>query len=497
MAFMRYASAVLLQPHVSHRGWSKVRTAAIRTGGVPSQNLIAQATEILSGPFDPDKYLLSHATIVASVDIEDVPNIKTGRVVEHGKSINRKYGLSRITPETSKYVNNNGDSWDRQVLLQSFRTFVGGHNFLEHVQLEEQSKGRILDAVARDIGESVYIDILIATDRRHNGLVGDIESGKMSTLSMGCTVEETRCTKCGNVAVDETDMCDHIRYSKRDHFYDEQGKKRIIAELCGHPSIDETGGVTFIEASWVAAPAFTGAALRNVLQPQSISPRQAQHIQEVLSQPPREWDSTSMAKAASAEGVAVVGKVSDRTAFDFGDEEEEGAEEAAPATPDDPLQSIEDELHQVMLDRVKDRLKRELTKEDMEEALSPEDSTMAPNDSIIKEGGKTTKQARRAARRAKYNIAVAAIVRTASSDADLLNRLVQLDQGFGFDVDPGLYRAALRVGPTHNYASSDKFLASCRRVLGGSLDPKHAKTMLRLGKTLSALENSNPKETRS
>ncbi|MDB4278155.1 hypothetical protein N9917_00995 [Deltaproteobacteria bacterium] len=490
MAFMRYASAVLLQPHVSQRGWGKVRTAAIRSGGVPSQNLVAQATEILEGPLDPDKYLLSHATIVASVDVDHVPNVKTGRVIEHGKSINRKYGLQRITPETAKYINNNGDSWDRPVLLQSFRTFVGAHNFLEHVQIEEQSKGRILDAVARDIGESVYIDILIATDRRHNMLVGDIEAGRMGTLSMGCTVEETICTKCGNVAVDETDMCDHIRYSKLNTFIDEQGQKRVIAELCGHPDIDETGGVTFIEASWVATPAFTGAAIRNVIEPARVSERQAQHIQDVLAMPPKGWSDDATVKAASSP-VAVAEGPGRVAAFDFGDEDEGGDEGAEPEAPADPLQGVEDELHKTMLDRVKKRIQRELSEADVEDALSPEDSTMAPNDSIIKEGA-----ARLAARRGRYNVAAAAVIKTASSDADLLNRLVTLDQSFGLEADPNLYRAALHVGSTRSYDSLDAFMSSCRRAVGGPLDHPTARTMLRLGKSLSALETT-PKETRS
>jgi hypothetical protein len=223
-----------------------------------------------------------------------------------------------------------------------------------------------------------------------------------------------------------------------------------------------------------------------------VSPRQARRIQEVLSQPPREWDSTSQLKAASA----VVGKVSDRkVAFGFGDEDEE--EGAAPAAPSDPLQEVEDELHQTLLDRVKKRIKRDLSQEDVEEALSPEDSTAAPNDTIIKEGGEAARQVRLAARRAQYSIASAALIRTASSDIDLLNRLVQLDRGFGLEVNPNLYRAGLRVGSTRNYASLDMFLATCRRVLGGSLDPKHARTLIRLGKSLSALENNPARSTQS
>ena len=64
----------------------------------------------------------------------------------------------------------------------AYPTFVGGHNFQEHVQIEEQSKGRIIDAVARDIGDSLYVDILVATHRKHAALVQDIQAGKMATF---------------------------------------------------------------------------------------------------------------------------------------------------------------------------------------------------------------------------------------------------------------------------------------------------------------------------
>ena len=311
-------------------------------------------------------------------------------------------------------------------------------------------------------------------------------------------------SKCGNVAVDETDMCDHIKYAKLNTFHDEQGIKRVIAELCGHPTIDETAGVTFIEASWVATPAFTGAALRNVIEPARMSDRQAQQIQEVLSQPPKQWSDTANVKAAGLHvdlgGAQIVGTVDDRrriAAFDFGDEdgggegEGEGEGGAAPAEPADPLKGVEDELHGVMLDRVMKRIKKELSEQDVEEALNPEDSTAAPNDTVIKQGA-----TRLAARRAKYNIAADAVIRTASSDADLLNRLVLLDRAFGLEANPVFYRAALQVGSTRKYGSSNQFWVACRRALGGPLDHPTAQTMLRLGKSLSALETT-PKETRS
>lgn len=218
MAFLKKAFAGVTHPNWGTANWQRFvdehRAQMAGTGyrglarvasGTP--NLIAQASEILQDEFSPEKYLLTHATIVASVDTDEVAGQRLGAFNEMGRNINRKWANYRVKPSCDIYINNNHDCWDRPVLLKSYRTFVGAHNFVEHVQIEQQSKGRIIDAAARDIGDSIYTDILIATDRRHTSLIRDIEAGRMGTMSMGCSVTETQCTKCGNVAADETEMC--------------------------------------------------------------------------------------------------------------------------------------------------------------------------------------------------------------------------------------------------------------------------------------------------
>ena len=240
MAFLKYADAIVNNPKLnSPKQWNKVRVAASSPSiqAVPVANILSD--------FSPDQYLLTHATIVASVDVE-----------------NNDY---HIKPECSKYVNQNGDSWERRLLLSTFHTFIGAQNYLEHIQIPHLSKGRIIDAVARSVNddESIYIDILVATSREHADLVASIENGTLNTLSMGCSIKFSICSKCGNKAVDETELCDHIKYMKNQFFVDENGTQRIIAELCGHR--DEPESNVFIEASWVANPAFKGAVLRNII----------------------------------------------------------------------------------------------------------------------------------------------------------------------------------------------------------------------------------------
>jgi len=462
MAFVKYASALLMSPSISQRGWSKVRTASMKSGG----NLVNQAEQIFGEKFDPSRYLLSHCTIVASVDVEDVPNVKLGSIKEGNKTINRKYGNYHITPETSKYVNNNGDSWSREVLMKSYKTFIGSHNFQEHVQIEDLSKGRIIDAVARDIGESIYIDILVATDRKHTQLVQDIESGKMATLSMGCTVEATICSQCGNVAVDETEMCEHIKYAKLNKFMDNNGKQRVIAELCGHPEMGDTGGVHFIEASWVAVPAFTGAVMRNILTPEMVSSDVSKKANEILSVPPSEW--------ITPEGNQKVARDLYAGMFDDDDEDEGGGGDDA-----SPIQELEDEMVQVVKKRVLDRLKTEMNPPaaESEDAPKTEDATTYQNDTIVKE--------------AMRKGAVLGLVKISSTSVELIDGIARLDRANGEPFSQDLYRTALRVGSSTNHRSLKAYLTQCHRILKRKFTSKEAKQMVRLAKLIALWEKQS------
>lgn len=210
--------------------------------------------------FNKDDYLLTQCTIVCSVETE-----------ADGHT---------IVPACNNLVNANGNAWTNDILLSTFRTFVGAQNYLEHLQVSALSKGTVLDAILRpvehtgDNGEKAniyYCDILVATSREHSDLVEKIESGKLSTLSMGASCEYVTCSKCGGVFTDD-DSCDHIKNELGQKYYDEQGKERIVSELCGRmvqkdgKLVADPKSVTFIEASWVEHPAFKGAVLEQFIE---------------------------------------------------------------------------------------------------------------------------------------------------------------------------------------------------------------------------------------
>lgn len=450
MAFLRYARANVVRPQVHSLEWDKVRVAS--GNKQLNQSLRKKAEDILGESFTPERFLLTHATIVCSVDAIAPPNTKTGSIEEDGQKINRKYADYRVSKETDKYINNNLDSWSRGVIKKSYQTFIGAHNFVEHIQVEELSKGKIIDAVLRDIGESLYVDILVATDKKHKELVEQIVSGEMNSMSMGCSVDFTICTKCGHVAADETEMCPHVKYEKGNSFFDEQGNKHRVAELCGHEDNGETGGVTFIEASWVATPAFPGAVARNTIE--------IEDPKEV----PEKWVSKSASVVTSAFGME--------------EESEEESGNNAPASEESLLKKLDSVYEEAIVDRFKKKLESEIKKEKANEILNPpiSKSTVEQNDTIVKEGLVSTD---------KYAKAISLSVKTASSIHEAVFNIALVNNHFGVQLPSSVYKIASKVGCSTKYSSVDAFLARCSSVYGKTLTEKESFALIRISKILS------------
>jgi hypothetical protein len=184
-----------------------------------------------------------------------------------------------IRPSSAHLVNNNDDAWTSAVLKLSHRSFVGAFNFVEHFQNSKFAKGHILDTVLRKISlgpdpdDWVYFcDILVATDLTHEKLVSDIRESKVRYLSMGCVTDLVICSYCGAHVTDASTYCNHLQFQKGTFLADDDGIPRRIAELCGHKTMPN-GGVKFVEASWVATPAFPGAAKRSIVSEEWVGPK--------------------------------------------------------------------------------------------------------------------------------------------------------------------------------------------------------------------------------
>jgi hypothetical protein len=291
MSILKFGHAAVVTPMVCPGKW---------VNNVTPKGRVKVAKNVLA-KFDPSKWLLSHVTIMASVDVDlDDPNDPKSNYL--------------IKPEYSIFVNNNGDSWERKLLKSASKTFLGADNFVEHVQIPELSKGKVIDVALREVPftkdadgndlDTLYVDILIATNKNHKDLINKIQSGEYNATSMGCLIKYSQCSKCGRIAEDESQACKHIRYFKHNSFYDKNGIKRIIAELCGRA--EEPDSCKFIDASWVRKPAFEGAVLSKIIPfDEDLSDK----IQKAVVVPSFEYTPGMYLKAASEMASSVVNEI--------------------------------------------------------------------------------------------------------------------------------------------------------------------------------------------
>ncbi len=254
MSVMKYASSPLIDTDISLAHWDEIHSS--RTNLAP---------KLKTASINVNKFLLSHTTILASVMCESGAEDWL------------------IKPECSHLVNNNHDAFENKVVEMAYKTFKGAFNFVEHYQNSKASKGYIVDAILRKItlGDSgvwvYYCDILVATDLKHKQLVDDIQSKRVRYLSMGCITDMITCSYCGAHNGGEGCACSHLANSKGRFLTDADGIPRRVAELCGNVSLPG-GGVKFVEASWVATPAFPGAAQRSVVSAEWSGPESGSKV---------------------------------------------------------------------------------------------------------------------------------------------------------------------------------------------------------------------------
>lgn len=499
MAFFKYASSNVVKASITPEEWDGIRRVALS----PAFDFNQKTAKVVLQEYQPNDFLLTHCTIIASVDTEPVSQ-QLGRSMVDGFQIDRKYADYYISPATSKYVNNNNDCWERKLLLACFKTFIGAENYVEHIQIPELSKGKIIDAAARNIGDSIYVDILIATNRKHKPLVDAITSGKIGTLSMGCSVEFTTCTKCGNVAEDETHLCPHIRYFKGSEFVDDFGNKRKIAELCGHVEA-EPGSVKFIEASWVANPAFTGAVLRSILNPEEVEGL-GKKIQLAFSQPTRGPAETSLSKAARVQShdFNILKWAQDEQGQGQQAPAEPAKEDAAPAPEENPLHKVVRDLADTLREQAVKQVKEEIGKD---EAARLQGTPENRNDSLIKSALKSPDwrrighyilgMTRGDAKATKVILAGLimhksggwqAVKRGTFTGRQILaiSRVIdKMTKRSSMAGESRVYQTVIAVGGTAPYADVETYLAACRQVLGRSVTGSESGALLEKGRLYS------------
>jgi hypothetical protein len=176
----------------------------------------------------------------------------------------------------SSRTNKNYDSFASNELKKAYSTFLHRPIFVEHrnddprrargiivdtkLHIEDAKTSKLdpfyssVDALPEH-SPPTWIELLLEVDAKtFPKLAKAILDGDFDAVSMGCNVEQTRCTVCSNVAKDASEFCQHIQHRGAYYdSYDESGRRtsKLAAELCE--------GVNFFEISWVGDPADTTA----------------------------------------------------------------------------------------------------------------------------------------------------------------------------------------------------------------------------------------------
>lgn len=206
--------------------------------------------------FNSNDWLFTQATAVASVPTE-----------EDGFT---------IKPSANELVNENGNAFTHKMMKKMYPTFIGAHNYIDHIQEPNESRGVIIDVTPRKVplegsesGEyAIYIDVLIATSKKRDPEWAHmIEDKEVVFLSMGAESSALQCSKCGHLSFEEGQDCEHMEFDLGYHYFDKDGNRRRVAALVtDHENDDGESFAYFVELSYLSVdPAFPGAVQGYVL----------------------------------------------------------------------------------------------------------------------------------------------------------------------------------------------------------------------------------------
>ena len=164
----------------------------------------------------------------------------------------------------SARINQNYDGWPSDELKLSYHTFLGKPVFVNHTN-EDPNTARGVVVASRYIenGNDKYIECVQEIDaQRYPKVAQEIITGGLDSVSMGAEAGFTICSYCNNRAIDEYDLCDHVKYHKGStlrKFNQRTGKTEdvLVYESCHK--------LSFFELSYVFDPADETAVASKVL----------------------------------------------------------------------------------------------------------------------------------------------------------------------------------------------------------------------------------------
>lgn len=157
----------------------------------------------------------------------------------------------------SSRCNDNFDEFPAEEIEKSYRTFVGKPVFVNHVNdNHRRARGVIIDAALHqdrnpDGSPDTWAEVLMEIDAiRFPKLAKAILDGHVDRTSMGCDVERSVCSACGNEARTPAEYCSHIPHLKGKRIFRATASGRKVGELVRETCF----GLRFFENSVLVEP---------------------------------------------------------------------------------------------------------------------------------------------------------------------------------------------------------------------------------------------------
>ncbi|MET7363257.1 hypothetical protein ABZS76_33135 [Streptomyces sp. NPDC005562] len=157
----------------------------------------------------------------------------------------------------SSRCNDNHDEFPATEIAAAYRTFVGKPVFVNHHnENHRRARGVIIDAALHedrnpDGTPDTWAEVLMEIDaKQFPKLAKAILDGHVDRTSMGCDVERSVCSACGNVATTPAEYCAHIPGLKGKRIFRHTASGQRVGEL-----VRETCyGLSFFENSVLVEP---------------------------------------------------------------------------------------------------------------------------------------------------------------------------------------------------------------------------------------------------
>lgn len=164
----------------------------------------------------------------------------------------------------SARINQNFDGWPSDELKLGYQTFLGKPVFVNHTNEDPQTaRGVVVAARYVENGNDKYVECVQEIDaKRYPKVAHEIITGGLDSVSMGAEAGFTICSYCNNRAVDEYDLCDHVKYHKGSTLRRHNRKTGKVEDVLVYESCHK---LSFFELSYVFDPADETAVASKVL----------------------------------------------------------------------------------------------------------------------------------------------------------------------------------------------------------------------------------------